>query len=84
MLLYADSLEHPNDNLRHVDEIKFEKPVTIDQIKIVRKEMMLNQVFRQIKSKTQAESFKEFQVFYKDLKVASSKFSILINEANVN
>jgi hypothetical protein len=46
MLLYADSLEHPNDNLRHVDEIKFEKPVTIDQIKIVRKEMMLNQVFR--------------------------------------
>ncbi len=30
VLLYADSVEHENDGRRHVDEIRFEKPVMID------------------------------------------------------
>ena len=30
VLLFADSIEHENDGKRHVDEIKFEKPVVMD------------------------------------------------------
>ena len=84
VLLYADSVEHPNDNKRHQDEIRFEKPVVIDQIRIVRKDIQVHQLFKQLRSKTQSESIKELQIFYKDLKRPESRFKVLMNEGQVN
>ena len=72
------------DKLKHIDEISFEKPVKINQIRIARCSIPLHPNVKNHRSNTQADPIKNFEVFYKDLKNPKSRFSYLFQTNLLN
>ena len=79
-----DNIVHLGDKSIHADEILFEKPVKVYQIRIVRCSIPLHTNLRSHRSNTQSDPIHKFEVFFKDLKTAQSRFQLAFNTKLLN
>jgi len=84
-LLFCDHLSHENANQSFTNEISFEKPVKIQQIRIVKGGSQVTPKFKSnvTTSLTQTESIKSLEIFAKDLDNFKSRYETLVFSSNL-
>jgi len=83
-LLFFDNIVHKETSRRNIDEILFEKPVKIYQIRFIRSGFPAHHNLKFVKNSTQLDSIKSFEIFYKDLSKPKSRFSLLVKTNMLN
>ena len=83
-LLFFDNIMHKETSRRNTDEIIFEKPVKIYQIRFIRSGFPAHHNLKFVKNSTQLDSIKSFEIFYKDLLKPKARFSLLVKTNMLN
>jgi len=83
--LFCDHISHDNATQPFINEISFEKPVKIQQIRIIKGGSAILPRFKQnmTTSLTQNDSIKNLEIFARDLENPSARYSTLVSASNL-
>jgi hypothetical protein len=83
--LFCDNIAHDNASQSFINEISFERPVKIQQIRIIKGGSLITPRFRSgfNTSLTQTETIKNFEIYAKDILNPSAKYATLIAANNL-
>ncbi len=84
-LLFCEHLSHENANQALSNEINFEKPAKIQQIRILRSGTQVTPKFKPnlTTSLTQNDSIKSLEIFAKDIENPKSRYETLVFSSNI-
>lgn len=76
-LLFFDNLFHSESSPKNHNEIEFDSPVLIFQLRIVKSGFPVHHSLKYLKNVTQTDPIRAFEVFFRDLNVPDSRYTLL-------
>ena len=76
-LLFFDNLFHSESTPKNHNEIEFDSPVLLFQLRIVKSGFPVHHSLKYLKNITQTDPIRAFEVFFRDLNAPDSRYALL-------